>query len=173
MGLTKEVRDFFTGRINRLLNAKLKAINEQIDQKQVNKQALEIVLHQSGVPTAVFSRYVKIQEEQGALRQEGQEIRSLIYSKAQKAFPKDGIQSYHEDVIKEIGDFAVRKFGEKIIADQYPQLVEEISKIKRIKEDVESVVLLSTTEAKLVERLTTVLKKYGGDILELKDYIPE
>ena len=40
MGLTKEVRDFFTGRINRLLDAKLRALKEKIDDEKVLNQAV-------------------------------------------------------------------------------------------------------------------------------------
>jgi hypothetical protein len=173
MGLTKEVRDFFTGRINRLLDAKLAKVEEQIDQKQVRKQALELVCAEAGVSPSSITRYAKIQEEQAALQEEERELRSLIYSKVKKAFPKASICDYRDDVVNEVSGFAVREFEDKILEEQYPQLVEEIAKIKLVKEDVESVVLLSTSETKLVQRLTAVLQKYGGDMPEIIQYIPE
>lgn len=173
MGLTKEVREFFTGRINRLLNAKLEKINELIDRTFVRRQALELVCAEAGISSSAISRYEKIQEEQRALAEEEREIRNMIYSKVEKAFPKSSLSTYRDDVIKEVEGFAARQFENKVLEANYPELVKEINKINLVKEDVQSVVLLSTSETKLVQRLTAVLKKYGGDISELSEYIPE
>jgi hypothetical protein len=173
MGLTKEVRDFFTGRINRLLDAKLQAIHEKIDKKQVTNQSVSKLFAAIKLSPALLSRYEQIEQQRELLSKEQQEIKSLVFDAVQKEYPKLGVYRYANNFVDEIERNAEREFEQKIIAELYPELVPQIAQIERIKEDVASVVLLSTSETKLVGRLTEVLKKYGGDIQELLDYIPE
>lgn len=173
MGLTKEVRDFFTNRIFRLLDAKIEAIKETINDKEVRKQAVSRVLVLSDVSPSLISRYEQIEKERNELRAEANEIKNLVYSKVRKAFPNVRLNDYRDDVVDEIETFASNEFYSKVMKEVYPAEAEQIAKINHIKEDVSSVVLLSTSETKLVGRLTQVLEKYGGDIKELLEYIPE
>jgi hypothetical protein len=173
MGLTKEVRNFFTGRINRLLDTKLQAIKSKIDKKKVTNQSVSKLFAGIKLSPALLSRYEQIKEQQELLSKEQQDIKTLICDGVQKEYPKSGIYRYANDFVEEVERVAEREFGQEIVGELYPELVPQIEQIERIKEDVESVVLLSTSETKLVGRLTEVLKKYGGDIQELLDFIPE
>jgi hypothetical protein len=173
MGLTKEVREFFTKRINRLLNEKLEAVYAQIDKKAIQTQAVSRFLVELGVPVTAISRYVKIEEERSRLSAEQQDIKNYVFDAVQKKYPQCGFYRYANNFENEVERIATHLFENKVLAEVHPDLVPQIAQINRIKEDVESVVLLSTSETKLVSRLTEVLKKYGGDISELLDYIPE
>jgi len=173
MGLTKEVRDFFTNRINRLLDAKLQAIQEKIDSDKVTNQAVGKLFSNVNLSPSLLSRYEQIEQQRVLLSQEQQDIKTLVFDAVQKEYPRLGIYRYANNFVTEVEGFAKKTFEEKVIEELYPELVPQISQINRIKEDVESVVLLSTSETKLVARLTEVLKKYGGDIQELLDFIPE
>lgn len=173
MGLTKEVREFFTGRINRLLNTKLEEIYDKIDRKAVRAQAVTRLLMDIGVSVTILSRYNQIEAERSRLYDEEQEIKNLFFSSLEKAYPKNNAYRFANDFPQEVESFAVRKFEDKILGEVHPELVVEINKINHIKEDVSSVVLLSTSETKLIQRLTAVLNKYGGDISELLDYVPD
>jgi hypothetical protein len=173
MGLTKEVRDFFTNRIMRLLNIKLEEVKEQINRDNVRAAALSKLCDEAGISRTVLARWDKIQEEQEALEKEENDVKNLIFSKIQAAFPNNHISTYRSDVMDEVESFAAREFEDKILEQLYPEQVAQIKKIEHIKEDVEGVVILSTCETKLVQRLTTVLQKYGGEISELLEYIPE
>lgn len=173
MGLTKEVRDFFTGRINRLLDAKLSAIHDKIDQDKVKSQAVARLCKEVGISPAVLTRFEQIGVQRDELYKEQSEIKNLIFAAIEKKFPKANISRYRDDVISEVEHFCLHQYKNKVLEEVYPELVPQIAQINHIKEDVESVVLLSTSETKLVLRLTEVLKKYGGDIQELLDYIPE
>lgn len=173
MGLTKEVRDFFTGRINRLLDTKLQAIREKIDSNKVTNQSVSKFLEGAKISPALLTRYEQIEAQRGLLEKEQQDIKALVFDALQKQYPKSGIYRYSSSFVNEIERCAEKEFEQKVIAELYPELVPQIAQIARIKEDVAGVVLLSTTETKLVSRLTEVLKKYGGDIQELLDFIPE
>jgi hypothetical protein len=175
MGLTKEVRDFFTGRIVRLLDAKLQTIYEQIDRKKVSNQAVVKLFEKIGLSADILTRIMQIEQERDRLYQEQTDIKNLVFSGIEKAFPKNNFSRYtsNSDVAGNVEDFAKKHFENEVLEELYPALVPQIKQIAHIKEDVESVVLLSTSETKLVQRLTAVLQKYGGDIQELLDYIPE
>lgn len=172
MGLTKEVRDFFTGRINRLLNEKLNTIEESIDENKVLNQCVTQLFSDIETSPALLKRLEQIEKEKSDLQAEAQEIEHLVAEKISKRYPK-GIYRYASNFTAEVESFAKREFEQKALQELYPELVPQIAHIKHIKEDVESVVLLSTSETKLVQRLTQVLQKYGGDISELLEFIPE
>lgn len=173
MGLSREVRDFFTGRINRLLDKKLEDIHSKIDRKAIRSQAVTRLLVDISVPVTILDRFSEIKAEKERLESEEQEIKELISSSVAKVYPKGGVYRYASNFLAEVDSFASREYEDKILKEVYPELATEIDKINHIKEDVASVVLLSTSETKLVQRLTTVLQKYGGDISELRDYIPD
>lgn len=173
MGLTKEVRDFFTGRINRLLDAKLQAIKEKIDKSNVTNQAVAKLFGSVNLSPSLLTRYVQIENQRDLLSKEQQDIKTLVFDAVQKEYPRLGIYRYTNNFVDEVEGFARTAFEKKVLEELYPELVPQMAQIERIKEDVGSVVLLSTSEAKLVQRLTAVLEKYGGEISELLDYIPE
>ena len=68
---------------------------------------------------------------------------------------------------------ALKLYKQEVMEDLYPGMQAKIKEVENIKMNVEGAVLLATTEPKLVETLTTLLTKYGGDISELLEFIPK
>ena len=120
-----------------------------------------------------MTRYEQIEQQRELLNQEQQEIKTLVFDAVSKKYPRLGIYRYGNDFLGEVKNFSRKEFEAQVVEELYPELVPQFAQINRAKEDVEAVVLLSTSEAKLVARLTEVLRKYGGDIPEILDYIPE
>jgi uncharacterized damage-inducible protein DinB len=172
MGLTKAVRDFFTQRIYRLLDAKMAVIYNAIDEEKVKKEATKRFCKKWGLKQEVLARWQQIQDEQKALEEEKNDIehsieKVLLHSKNHER--SYWSKSKPEDVEK----VADKDFRNEVLADLYPEAVPELEKLQKIKDEVEGTVLLATTESKLVSRLTSVLTKYGGSIEELLEYIPQ
>jgi hypothetical protein len=170
MGLTKEVRDFFTNRINVLLDAKIAKITEKVSNKKVFAVATERFCQDWGLDPQATQRYYAIKKQREELETELNNIAQDVANALQKATK---VNHSHWNAIDNLEGIVTKLYRNAVIADLYPDVLPQLEKIEKIKGDVQSVVLLSTTETKLIQRLTSVLKKYGGDIQELLEYLPE
>jgi hypothetical protein len=170
MGLTKEVRDFFTNRILSLLDAKIQQITKNVNEKKVQDISMERFCEDWGLDPQSVSRYNAIKKQRDELENEAQEIAQDVADALCKATKTRNYS--HWSAIDNLKDVVSSKYRNVVIADLYPDVPPQLEKIQKIKGDVQAVVMLSTTETKLVARLTAVLQKYGGDIQELLDYIP-
>lgn len=170
MGLTKEVRDFFTNRIMVLLDAKIQQITRNVNEKKIQDISMERFCEDWGLDPQAVSRHNSIQKQRETLEQEANEILDDIANALNKA---SGGRNYSRwSAIDNLKSFVAQKYRNVVVEDLYPDVPPQLEKIQKIKDDVQGVVMLSTTETKLVARLTSVLQKYGGDIAELLEYIP-
>lgn len=172
MGLTKAVRDFFTQRIYRLLDTKMAAIYNAIDEQKVKDEATRRFCKKWGIKLETLARWQEIQEQQESLNIEESDIeheieKVLAHSRNHKS------NYWSKSNPEELRNVADKDFRNEVLADLYPAAVPELEKLQKIKDEVEGTVLLATTESKLVSRLTSVLTKYGGSIEELLEYIPQ
>ena len=171
MGLPKETRDFFTNKINAVLDKKLENVRKDIDQEVVTKEATERFCKKYGFWSTSIARFEEIQEQKKALDAEAEKI----VEAGERAIEKSGASSrnYRWSVVSNIKQASLEKFETDVLEELYPNLLASIEKIQKIKDDVYGVVLLATTEPKLVARLSQVLKNYGGDMQELLDLLPK
>jgi hypothetical protein len=169
MGLTNAVRDFFTQRIYKVLNEKIKIATSVVDEDKVMKEAIKRFCAKWGLDTKVLTRWDKITKEKEALDKEREELQRAI----RNAMELSGEGSYWHNTPDEVENAARKTFRQEVLDELYPEVTPQVNHINKIKEDVEATVLLATTELKLRARLTAVLEKYGGSIEELLEYIPE
>jgi wobble nucleotide-excising tRNase len=170
MGLTKEVRDFFTNRITALLDTKIKQITRNVSEKKVLAMATERFCEDYGLDPQAISRYNAIKKQRDELEKEANRIAQDVADVLQKA-TKVSYSYWHS--IDNFEGVVSSKYRDAVIADLYPDVPPQLEQINKIKNDVQAVVMLATTETKLVNRLTAVLQKYGGGIPELLEYLPE
>lgn len=170
MGLTKEVRDFFTNRITALLDAKIKQATRNVSEKKVLTISMERFCEDYGLDPQAVSRYNAIRTERDELEKEGNRIAQDVANALGKATKTN--YSYW-NAIDSLQGTVLTKYRDAVIADLYPDVPPQLEKIQKIKDDVQAVVMLATTETKLVNRLTAVLQKYGGGIPELLEYLPD
>ena len=170
MGLTREVRDFFTNRITALLDAKIHQITRNVNEKKVQDIAMERFCEDWGLDPQAVSRYNSIHKQRETLEEEANEILDDIANTLCKA---TGNHHYSRwSAIDNLKSVVAEKYRSVVVEDLYPDVPPQLEKIQKIKDDVQSVVMLATTETKMVNRLTSVLQKYGGDIPEILEYIP-
>jgi hypothetical protein len=171
MGLNREVRDFFTSRINRVLDEKIKEVRKPVDTKLVEKKAIELFTKKYS-PVILAGRWEELDEKEKKIREEKKQLSEDI----RHALIKSGesLSSYRTDYLMSDVSYRAKCLFEKdIMAEMYPGVLEEVARIEAIKEDVQGTVLISTTEPKLVEALNKLLMNYGGDISELLKLIPK
>lgn len=171
MGLTKEVRDFFTLRIIGILDAKIAEATKGVDFKKVRQLAVSRFCDKWELAEENLIRYEELIKEIKTLEDEKEELSSLF----QKTLRKAGkpVSYYSNTTADDIEKTAEEQERKDIIKELYPSVPAEIEKLEKIKNDIQGVVMLATTETKLVNRLSAVLEKYGGDVKELLDYIPK
>jgi hypothetical protein len=170
MGLTKEVRDFFTNRITALLDAKIKQATRNVSEKKVLTISMERFCEDYGLDPQAISRYNAIKKQRDELEKEAnnitQDVANVLYKATKTNYS-------HWNAIDNLEGIVSIKYRNAVIADLYPEVLPQLEKIQKIKDDVQAVVMLATTETKLVNRLTAVLQKYGGGIPELLEYLPD
>jgi len=171
MGLTKDVKDFFAGKINAVLDARLENVSKGIDNKAVDEHCLKIFLKSNRVETE-YNELIQVKKEISNLKQKEVELTEVLGG-AIKATKGDLYHFYGSEVLITVKNLAKLLHKNDVLAVTYPDVYNEIVKIKAIQDDVQGVILLATTESKLVERLTKVLNKYGGDIGELLEMLPK
>lgn len=169
MGLTKEVRDFFTSRINRVLDNKAKEIESAIDEAGVESTAIYFLCKKVGLPSNIIGTLNNLREENKEIEAKIESMSKQIASALENA-GIGGVSYWRAD--EHLTEKAVEMFKDIILQTDYPQQYERLTKIQRIRDDVYGAVLLATTEPKLVATLTRLLENYGGDISELLDLIP-
>lgn len=171
MGLTKEVKDFFKNCITKLIQSKIDEVFSHVDKDEVEKACLNKLLMDVDAKSP-YDEYMVLSksiDELGSMR----EVAKDKLEKALKSkYPAFYFPHYASE-ISGITALAEKNFYTACFKELYPETAKTVAKYTAIMEDVEGVVLLATTERSLVDRLTDVLKKYGGDISELLDYIPE
>lgn len=172
MGLTKEVRDFFTNRITVLLDKKIEQATQKVNKKKVREVSLQRFCDDYGLDPEKIARYAAVKEQKAELDREETKICNEVYDAVQRATNCRN-NCYWGNVMDKLDETVLNKYRDAVIADLYPDVPPQLEKIQKIKDDVQGVVMLATTETKLVNRLTAVLQKYGGDIQELLDYIPK
>lgn len=170
MGLTKEVRDFFTNRITALLDTKIAKVTKNVSEKKVLAVATERFCQDYNLDPQAISHYNAIKKQRDELEQEANNIAQDVANALAKATKTSFSHWYAVDKFEEI---VLSKYRNAVIADLYPDVPPQLEQIQKIKDDVQSVVMLATTETKLVNRLSAVLQKYGGGIPELLEYIPK
>jgi len=172
MGLNKETRDFFTNRINKVLDAKLEKLTENVSKDKIEQNSLDMLCKKFGAEDLVNS-WRTLEASEKTLHERKSRLENETAILIEKATGKDNNSYYRRDNFSSMRSVAKELFEKEAMLNLYPKIVPEIEKIENIKEDVQGTVLLATTEPKLVETLTKVLNKYGGDISELLSFIPK
>ena len=169
MGLNKEVRDFFTSRINRVLDARLKVVMQDVDTDEVESAAYNMFVSKYG-GDGLLERSQKVDE----LRKQADTEEKAIQNELEIVFENAGESKpyWRSDYMSTVKRTASQEFKNDAMGKLYPTVVPELEKIAKLKDDVQGAVLLATTEPKLLKLLTMVLKNYGGDIDDLLEVLP-
>lgn len=170
MGLTKEVREFFTNKINAVLNTRREVIEERIDENLVKQEATKRFLEKFGGVTEL-ARWRKNVQQSAELSKERSKLKNILEKILDEAgcyrpYINDDKENPFESKAKDL-------FEKKVKADLYPAEMEQIRHLDKIANDVQGAVLLATTEPKLVLTLNKLLNNYGGEITELLDILPK
>lgn len=170
MGLNREVRDFFTNRISKVLDNKLAEINKGVDEKKVKQEAIARFCKKWEIEN-LQTRWQKNEQQIKTAEDEKKKLQDEVGQAMRKSGESYG--SYTTFDFSYIERTAEREFEADVMAELYPNVVPQIKKIELMKEDVQSAVLLATTEPVLVKTLTSLLTNYGGEIKELLALIPK
>ena len=173
MGLNKEVRDFFTDRINRVLNEKRENLMKNVEDKKVKAKTLELFCEKFGqedLPKA----WLSFEGKEKALRAEKEILsnRTINLIGLSRGEIAGEYSRYSNNSMSDLENRASNLFKNEAMLKLYPDIVPQLEKIDVIKDDIHGSVLLATTEPKLVAILTKLLNNYGGEINELLALIP-
>jgi len=171
MGLTKEVREFFTGRIYKVLDAKVSELMKPVDAKKVEKTAVDMFCSKYSFDKNLMDRAQKNKQLKEQLEKDEQK---LAYD-MREALNASGANwgNYYCVNFSNVEARAIEMFKREVQDALYPNVMAQVEKVEAIKDDVTGCVLLATTEPKLVVSLTKLLENYGGDIKELLALIPK
>ena len=169
MGVTKDVRDFFTRRINKVLDERLKVIMRDVDVAEVEETAYDMFVRKFG-GSGLLERANKVE----AQRQQADAEERAIQNELENVFANAGESKpyWRSDYMTSVKCIALEKFRDEAMLKLYPAVVPEAVKIAKLRDDVQGVVICATTEPKLLKLLTVVLKNYGGDIDDLLEVLP-
>lgn len=170
MGLNAEVRNFFTGRINKVLSKKRDEVLRAIDKKKVKDEVLARFGSQYEARELIHY-WQKFVEDKKALDARQSDLEHATRSLLGKINP--GYYGYSTPSFETLAGKASELFKDEVEAELYPDVKSQLEKLDKIQEDVQGVVLLATTEPKLVSALTKVLENYGGEIKELLELLPK
>jgi len=171
MGLNKEVRDFFYGKIVAVLDKKLEEIKNSVDRAHVKRICVKKLCDKAGIKLELLDELHSVEGQIMELNARQADMRSEIRNKLRDI---NITFSYYSTIDStDIKSKAVEMLEEDILMEYYPDVAPQVEKIQRIKDDVYGAILLATTERKLVATLTKLLTNYGGDISELLELIPE
>ena len=144
MGLTKEVRDFFVGRIHDVLNAKLDAINKQINEKQVQAIALKKFCEKWNLPLDIVEQAIKLQKEEQRIDKEQSKLRETVEAAIKKARTlaterggnNNGLTRYNSyygmaGAVQELQDYSFLQYRDEVIGELHPDLLPQIKKRRR------------------------------------------
>ena len=91
--------------------------------------------------------------------------------KAREALRRVGCAvSYYTDA-QDVVRTVTEKYQMKAITKHFPKEKAQLDKIDKARGDIEGAVILATNEQKLVNALTAVLERYGGDLGDLKSVV--
>ena len=176
MGLNREVRDFFTNRINGVLNKKLETVREPVDADKVESEVVKMFCEEYGLED-VPARWGKMKEQKNQADLKEKVLKRKISEVfVDNGWAQGGSRNYCYCPSQDM-DAIVRKalllFKDTAMVKLYPNVVPEVEKIEAMKQNVHASVLLATTERKLVALLTELLENYGGDMKELTELLPK
>lgn len=167
MGLTKEVRDFFTNRINAVLDKRMTEVMQNVSKEKVANEAVARWCEKYGIEN-ILVRNQKLEQKEEMLRRERSEFTDKLESAYLRATGKAIRWGAYDSVIEQ----AQKEFEPAIMKEWHPVESETVERINHMKDNVQATVLLATTEPKLVTALNSLLKNYGGEIDELLDVLP-
>ncbi len=170
MGLTNQVRDFFTNRIKEALKEKQDAVETKIRTGvNIRKEAVA-VLDKEYPQFDVLNKlqeYSELKKQEDALDKK-MEIANVELRDILQAL---GGYCYSSSRAESITEIAEKKYKDAIIKERFPEEWAQIQTIKNAERDVEGAILLATTEQKLIATLTKVLERYGASLGDLKDVV--
>lgn len=172
MGLAKEVRDFFKNKIEKVLEQKRLKIISGIDMKGLEAHAINLFSVDIGEPN-ILTIWEKLVKNQKEIEEKQERLVQVLNDYNIKINNSRYSRIYNSDFAETVKRFALNRYRDELLKETYPSETLELEKLDKVKEDVEGVILLATTEQKLVATLTKVLEKYGGEIKELLDFIPQ
>ena len=170
MGVTRDVKDWFINRINKVLDEKLESIMEKVDNTAIDTEIIKRFGEKCNDKT-LYARWLISEAQESKWRSDRNDLEKETRAVMDNI---DGeVHHYYGYSASGVKDVAKSIFKKEVLKDIYPNVVPQIEQIEKIKEDVTGVVLLASSEPKLVDTLTKVLQKYGGEITELLDLIPK
>jgi phage shock protein A len=170
MSVNKEVRDFFTRKIFAVLDAQIAKLEKPIDNKKVEKEAISHFEARHGLKN-ILALHQKLEQQERDLNKAKEEFNSTLRGALRKE--DSNFYSYDSGLYSNFLDHVNKYYRQEVSEDLYPGIAEKVARIEEMKSHVQEVVLLSTTEPKLVARLTKLLQNYGGEIAELLALIPD
>jgi hypothetical protein len=168
MSVTNQVRDYFTGRIYKVIDEKTKELREQIDQKKVNQLAIELVLKQLGIPEAM-----KEHEHIKKLEKQVKDKETALKNKIGKAMNEDTGNEYmcwRDDKWQEVVNVS-GKHSKALTAELYPEQQKSLAHLQKIRDSVTESVMLATTEQKLVAALNKLVEQYSNEVDGLSNLV--
>jgi len=171
MGVNRETREFFTGRINEQLDEQLAEVNKYVDKDLVKNKAIELFCEKAG-DKELMKSWSTFNKKEKELEAEKEILQSRTNDATEK-ITGERSGSYSRPTSDTVVSQANRNFSESAMSILYPEIIPEIEKIDAVRKDIQGAVLLATTEPKLVKALTTVLTNYGGDISSILNVLPK
>ncbi len=172
MGLSKEVKNFFLRKINEVLDARIKEAYKGIDDKAVDAHCLNIFLKEHRIEKE-YNEIIQVKNDIKKLENRKDELQNILGKEINSEKGYGSGYYWGSNIENVIENTAIEKYKADTLKTIYPIAHAEAEKLKAIRDDAEGVILLATSEPKLIERLNKVLKKYGGEIEELLDFLPE
>lgn len=171
MGLSKEVRDFFTNKIQNVIDGKIKDAKKNIDEEAVLDESVRRMEKHYGL-AGMKEKWMELEEEEAVLKKAQDETRFAIREALQKNPKNRWLSNWNCDSDR-ILQVAREEFYADVMKETYPETMKEIAKLEAMTNEVYGAVLLATTERKLLENLRTLLTNYGGDIDDIWAVLPK
>lgn len=176
MGITNQVRNFFTNRIREKLNEQRKEVFDEISRKiDIDQACMERLDHDHPYESILtrVERYEELYNYTESLKKDIERYRDEIVHAVRKIPGQENFSvGWRDEALKAlVVQVAKSIYQKQIVAENFPEKVSRLAKIDKADAEVEAAVLLATTEPKLVAKLTELLESYGGDLGDLKSVV--
>lgn len=170
MGLTNDVKVFFTRKINGALDVKISKAMAGVDTSKVEQKARQMFVDRFGGGD-LLEQYAKLEQAQKEISAKIEKLRSEM---RQTVIDSGGSCSYYNsDVHISLDGAQKQTFKNEALAELYPDVVPVVAQLEALKGNVEGAILLASTERKLVNSLVSVLSKFGGDVSDIIALLPD
>jgi thiamine pyrophosphate-dependent acetolactate synthase large subunit-like protein len=170
--LTNQTKTFFINRIKNTIQEKIDAQEALVvNKKELEEMALSKYTNDIGI-VELYANYCKLNTAIETLEQDRKDLKDEI-EKAFKAASENSYLWNHKSVPDDIRIKAIDRNYSFALDRMYPEVAAEIERLKKLMDNVEGAVLLASTDSALRITLTNLLERYGGDISDIEEMLPQ